>query len=124
MIQGGGMRGKDEMTRIEAFGSPRGAEIPRATMRRRNKHGMPPPATFDVDAVAGKSNLTALEGSYHAAATRPTRRTTPRMRKADAVLKRTYGLGPTKRSQIKRRGFAKAAPRRKASGPSNKWKGF
>jgi hypothetical protein len=46
------------------------------------------------------------------------------MRKADAVLKRTYGLGPAKRSQTKNCGFAKAAPQRKASGPINKWKGF
>ena len=119
------MRGKDEMTRIEAFGSPRSAEIPRATMRRRNNRGIPPPVTmFDIDAVAGNSDLTALEGSYHAAATRPTRRTTPRMRYADGVLKRPNGLGPAKRSQIKRRRFAKAAAWRKASGPINKWKGF
>ena len=58
------MRGKDEMTRIEAFGSPHSAEIPRATMRRRNNRGMPPPATtFDIDAVAGNSDLTALEAA-------------------------------------------------------------
>ena len=125
MIQGGGMRGKDEMTRIEAFGSPRSAEMPRATMRRRKNRGMPPPATtFDIDAVADNSDLTALEGSYHAPATRSTRRTTPRMRKADGVLKRTYVLGPAKRSQIKRRRFAEPAPWRKASGPINKWKGL
>jgi hypothetical protein len=124
MIQGGGMRGKDEMTRIEAFGSPRSAEIPRATMRRRNNRGMPPPArTFDIDSVAGNSDLTAVEGIYDAAATRPTR-TTPRMRKAGGVLKRTYVLGPAKRSQIKRRRLAKPAPWRKASGPINKWKAF
>jgi len=124
MIQGGGMCGKDEMTRIEAFGSSRSAEIPRATIRHRNHRGMPAPAkTFDIDAVAGKTDLTALEGSYPAAATRPTR-TTPRMRKADGVLKRTYVIGPAKRSQINRRRLAKAAPRRKASGPIDKWKGF
>ena len=46
------------------------------------------------------------------------------MRKADAVLKRTYGLGPAKRSQTKKRGFAKEAPQRKASGPITKRKGF
>jgi hypothetical protein len=124
MIQGGGMRGKYAITRIEAFGSPRSAEIPSATMRRRNNRGMPPPATtFDIDAVAGNSDLTAVEGSYLAAATRPTR-TTPRMRKAGGVLKRTYVLGPAKRSQIKRRRFANPASWRKASGPINKWKGF
>jgi len=124
MIQGGGMRGKDEMTRIETFGSPRGAEIPRATMRRRNSRGMLPPATtFEIDAVAGNSDLTALEGSHHAAATRPTR-TTARMRKADGVLKRPYVLGPAKRSQINRRRFAEAAPWWKASEPTNKWRGF
>jgi len=46
------------------------------------------------------------------------------MRKAGAVLKRKYRLGPAKRSKIKNRGFAKAAPQRRASGPINKWKGF
>jgi len=122
MIQGGGMRVKGEMTRIEAFGSPRSAEIPRATMRRRNSRGIPLPATtFEIDAVAGAFDLTALEGSHHAAATRPTR-TTPRMRKADGVLKRTYVLGPAKRSQINRRQLAEAAPWRKASEPTNKWR--
>jgi hypothetical protein len=125
MTQGGGMHGKYEITGIEAFGSPRSAEIPSATMRRRNNRGMPPPATtFDIDAVAGNSDLTAVEGSYHAAATRPPRGTTPRMRKAGGVLKRTYVLGPAKRSQIKRRRFAKPAPWRKTSGPINNWKGF
>jgi hypothetical protein len=43
------------------------------------------------------------------------------MRQADAVLKR---LGPAKRSQIKNRGFAMAAPQRKASETINKWKGY
>ena len=124
MIQGGGMCGKYEMNRIEAFRSPRSAEIPRATMRHRNHRGMPAPATtFDIDAVAGNSDLTVLEGSYHAAATRPTR-TTPRVRKADGVLKRTYVLGPAKRSQIKRGRFAEPAPWRKAFGPINQWKRF
>src|SRR5689334_20659111 len=117
MIQGGGMRGKDEMTRIEAIGSPRIAEIARATMRGRDNRGMPPAMTSDIDAVAGNSDLTALEGSYHAAATRPIRRTTPRMRKANGALKRAYVLGPASRSQIKRRRFAKRAPWRNASGP-------
>jgi hypothetical protein len=41
MIQGEGMCGKDEMSRIEAFGSPLSAEIPRATTRHRNN-----PATW------------------------------------------------------------------------------
>ena len=122
MIQGGGMRGKYEMTRIEAIGSPRSAEIPSATMRRRKNRGMPPPATtFDIDATVGNSDVTAVEGSYHAAATRPTR-TTPRMRKGGGALKRTYVLGPAKRSQIKRRRFANPASWRKASGQINKWK--
>jgi hypothetical protein len=48
----------------------------------------------------------------------------PRMRKADAVLKHTYGLKPAKRSKLKSRGFAKAAPQRKASSQVNKWRGF
>ncbi|WP_316214165.1 MULTISPECIES: hypothetical protein [unclassified Bradyrhizobium] len=48
----------------------------------------------------------------------------PRMRKADRVLKRAYGLEPSTRAKIKSRGFAKAPPQRKASAPINKWKGF
>jgi hypothetical protein len=63
MIQGGGMRGNDEMTWIEAFGSPRSVEMPRAPMRHRKKRGMPPPATFDIDSVPGNSNLTAFEAA-------------------------------------------------------------
>jgi hypothetical protein len=46
------------------------------------------------------------------------------MCEAGAVLKRTYGLSPAKRSQIKKHGLAKAAPKRKESGPMNKWEGF
>lgn len=48
----------------------------------------------------------------------------PRMRKADAVLKSTYGLKPAKRSRIKNRGFAKAQRRNEASRPIEKWRGF
>lgn len=48
----------------------------------------------------------------------------PRMQKADRVLKRTYDLVPAKRAKIASRGFAKAAPQRKASSPVNKWSGF
>ena len=33
----------------------------RAIKRRRKNRGMPPPATFDIDALPGSSNLTALE---------------------------------------------------------------
>lgn len=40
----------------------------------------------------------------------------PRMAKADAVLKKTYGLKPT-RQKIQSRGFAKSAPQRTASRP-------
>jgi hypothetical protein len=53
----GGMSGKDEKTRIEAFGSPGGRKIPRATKRRRKNRGMPPPATFDIDMLPGDLNL-------------------------------------------------------------------
>jgi 5-methylcytosine-specific restriction protein A len=48
----------------------------------------------------------------------------PRMRKADAVAKRTYGLLPTKRQRIQSRGFARAPGQRRASSPVDKWKGF
>lgn len=43
----------------------------------------------------------------------------PRMAKADAVLKRTYGLQPT-RKKIRSRGFAESKPQRTASRPINK----
>ncbi|WP_156433918.1 hypothetical protein [Bradyrhizobium retamae] len=48
----------------------------------------------------------------------------PRMRKADRVMKKTYGLQPTRRAKIASRGFAKAPEQRKASAPVNKWRGF
>jgi 5-methylcytosine-specific restriction endonuclease McrA len=48
----------------------------------------------------------------------------PRMAKADRALKKSFGLMPTKRQQIKSPGFAKAAPQRRASGAVNKWRGF
>jgi hypothetical protein len=44
----------------------------------------------------------------------------PRMRKADRVLKHTYGLEPVKR-KIANRGFAKAEPQRTATRPIAKW---
>ena len=56
------MDGKDEKTRIEALGSPDSRKMPRATKRHRKKRGMPPPA-FDIDALPGSSNLTALEAA-------------------------------------------------------------
>ena len=55
------MRGKDEMTRIEA---PSTTEMPRAANRHRKNRGTPPPpATFDIDTLPGSSNLTALEAA-------------------------------------------------------------
>lgn len=48
----------------------------------------------------------------------------PRMRKADAVAKATYGLKPAKRSRIKSRGFQRPPRRNEASRPIDKWKGF
>jgi hypothetical protein len=57
------MRGKDELTRIEAFGSPSSTEMPRAAKRHRKNRGMPRPATFDIDTLLGSSNLTALEAA-------------------------------------------------------------
>jgi hypothetical protein len=55
------MRGKDEMTQIEALGSPNRQKMPLATKRRRKNRGVPPPAAFDIDTLPGGSNLTALE---------------------------------------------------------------
>lgn len=46
------------------------------------------------------------------------------MAKADAVLKKSYGLEPSKRSTLQGAGFRKAKPQRKASTPVQKWKGF
>jgi hypothetical protein len=57
------MRGKDEKTQIEAFGSPGCSKMLPATKRRRKNRGMPPPATFDIDTLPGSSNLTALEAA-------------------------------------------------------------
>ena len=47
----------------------------------------------------------------------------PRMAKADSVLKKTYGLTPT-RKRIRSAGFRKAAPQNRASAPIQKWRGF
>lgn len=59
--------------------------------------------------------------------TRPcsTRKTTeednPRMAKADAVLKHTFGLEPSKK-RMQSRGFRPAKPQRTASRPIEKWR--
>ncbi|HVR57298.1 MAG TPA: hypothetical protein VMT72_10785 [Pseudolabrys sp.] len=63
MVRGGGMSGKDEMTRIEALGLPGSRKMPRVTTRHRKNRGMPPPAKFDIDTLPGSSNLTALEAA-------------------------------------------------------------
>lgn len=57
------MRGKDEKTRIEAFGSADSSKMPCAAKRHRKNRGVPPPATFDIDTLPGSSNLTALEAA-------------------------------------------------------------
>ncbi|MET3906082.1 hypothetical protein ABID59_000403 [Bradyrhizobium sp. S3.3.6] len=57
------MHGKDEMTRIEASGSPNSRKMPPATKRSRKNRGMPPPATFDIETLPGSSNLTAIEAA-------------------------------------------------------------
>jgi hypothetical protein len=54
---------KDEETRIGVSGSPDSKEMPLATKRRRKNRGVPPPATFDIDALPGSSNLTAMEAA-------------------------------------------------------------
>jgi hypothetical protein len=60
---GGGMDGKDEKTRNEAFGPLGSRKMPLAAKRHRKNRGMPPPATFDIDTLPGSSNLTALEAA-------------------------------------------------------------
>ena len=57
------MRGKDENTRMEAFGSPDSRKVLHGAKRPRKNRGMPPPVTFDIDALPGSSNLTALEAA-------------------------------------------------------------
>lgn len=61
MVRGISMRGKDENTRVEAFGAPDCSQMRPARKRPRKNRGMPPPATFDIDTLPGSSNLTALE---------------------------------------------------------------
>ena len=122
MVRGGGMRGKDESTRIEAFGSPSSTDMPLPRAPSREPwHGHAAAATFDIDPLLDSSNLTVLEAALKLQERDP-QGGHPRACRADALLKRTYGLGPAKLSQTKNRGFAKAAPQRKASGPINKWK--
>ncbi len=57
------MSGEDEKTPIETLGSASSQKMPQATKRHRKNRGMPPPATFDIDALPGSSNLTALEAA-------------------------------------------------------------
>jgi hypothetical protein len=57
------MRGKNEMTPVEASGSINNQKMPPAMKRHRKNRGMPPPATFDIDTLPGGSNLTALEAA-------------------------------------------------------------
>lgn len=54
---------KDEETRIGVPGSPNSKEMPPAAKRHRKNRGVPPPATFDIDALPGSSNLTVLEAA-------------------------------------------------------------
>jgi hypothetical protein len=63
MVQGGGMSGKVEKSRIEVSGSPGSRKMPRATKRHRKNRGVPPPAKFDIDTLPSSSNLTALEAA-------------------------------------------------------------
>ncbi|MBM7485195.1 hypothetical protein ACVWWI_001480 [Bradyrhizobium sp. USDA 3686] len=55
------MNGENEEPPTEAVGPPNSGEMPPATKRRRRNRGVPPPATFDIDALPASSNLTALE---------------------------------------------------------------
>ncbi|MBW5438477.1 hypothetical protein FXB41_28055 [Bradyrhizobium canariense] len=54
---------KEEETRTELFGPADSSETPRAAKSPRKNRGMPPPATFDFDALPNSSNLTALEAA-------------------------------------------------------------
>ena len=63
MVRGAGMRGRDEKPGIEVLGSPDSRKMLRAPKRPRKNRGVPPPATFDVDALPGSSNLTVLEAA-------------------------------------------------------------
>lgn len=56
--------------------------------------------------------------------TKTTEEDNPRMRKADAVLKTTYGLKPAPRQKIESRGFNPVQSQRRASSPLNKWRGL
>lgn len=57
------MGDRDEETRIGVAGSPDSKEMSSATKRRRKNRGVPPPATFDIDALPGSTNLTVLEAA-------------------------------------------------------------
>lgn len=57
------MDGNDEEARIGVSGSPGSKEMPPPAKRRRKNRGVPPPATFDIDALPGSSNLTVLEAA-------------------------------------------------------------
>ncbi|OSI27935.1 hypothetical protein [Bradyrhizobium canariense] len=57
------MNGENEKPPTEAIGPPSSGEMPPSTKRRRKNRGVPPPATFDIDALPASSNLTALEAA-------------------------------------------------------------
>ena len=48
----------------------------------------------------------------------------PRMRKADRVLKKHFGLRPAKRQPIQSRGFERVKAQNSASKPIKKWRGY
>ncbi|WP_257169709.1 hypothetical protein [Bradyrhizobium sp. SRS-191] len=56
------MGGKTDVTSsVDATGSTSSDQIATTTKRPRKNRGVPPPARFDIDALPGSSNLTALE---------------------------------------------------------------
>lgn len=57
------MGGKNGMTPVEPTGSTSTDQIPNTTKQPRKNRGVPPPARFDIDALPGSSNLTALEAA-------------------------------------------------------------
>ncbi|GLH80711.1 hypothetical protein SSBR45G_56200 [Bradyrhizobium sp. SSBR45G] len=58
-----GMGGKTDTTTVEATGSTGPDQSATAPRHKRKHRGVPPPARFDIDALPGSSNLTALEAA-------------------------------------------------------------
>ena len=79
---------------------------------------------LDPDGLGGKPTLQNCGAWCDVCSTAKDKIDNPRMRKADAVTKATYGLKPAPRQKINSPGFRKAPPQRRASTPTTKWRGF